>query len=176
MKPQERTIFILGGARSGKSTLAIEMAHAGDRERVLIATARASDVEMRARILRHQSDRPPGWRVVEAPLDIVNALETWRAADRVVVVDCLTLWLFNLMESGVDPRDPKKRLERELAVDRGTVILVSNEVGLGIVPATELGRRFRDEQGLLNQAIASACDRVLLVVAGIPLVLKPSDR
>ena len=168
----EETILILGGARSGKSRHAQALADASGRERVFIATARAGDAEMIARIERHRQDRDDRWRLIEEPLDLVGALRRARGPDTIVLVDCLTFWLFNLIEAGRDISAETARLADEIGRRAGPIIFVSNEVGFGIVPATELGRRFRDEQGLLNQAVARVCDRAVLVVAGLPLVLK----
>ena len=168
----EETILILGGARSGKSRHAQALADASGRERVFIATARAGDAEMIARIERHRQDRDDRWRLIEEPSDLVGALRRARGPDGIVLVDCLTFWLFNLIEAGRDISAETARLADEIGRRAGPIIFVSNEVGFGIVPATELGRRFRDEQGLLNQAMARVCEQVTLVVAGLPLVLK----
>ncbi len=167
-------MLILGGARSGKSRHALTLAERSGLDPMLIATATAGDAEMMARINRHRAERPEHWRTVEEPLDLVAALEIWRDPSRVLVVDCLTLWLSNLMEAGLDVEVATTRLTHELARPRGPILLVSNEVGLGIVPANELGRQFRDAQGFLNQAVAQACERVTFVIAGLPLHLKPT--
>ncbi len=176
---QRETALILGGARSGKSRLAAARAAQTGLARTLIVTARlddatrAGDAEMLARIARHRAERAPDWRVIEEPLDLVGALATERGAAAVVVVDCLTLWLSNLYEAGADAEIATSRLAQAVAAAHGALILVSNEVGLGIVPISEAGRRFRDDQGRLNQALAQVCDRVTLVVAGLPLEVKP---
>ncbi|MEH6695268.1 MAG: bifunctional adenosylcobinamide kinase/adenosylcobinamide-phosphate guanylyltransferase [Hyphomonas sp.] len=162
--------FILGGARSGKSARAQALAEAAGAARVYIATAEALDEEMEARIARHKADRGAGWRTVETPLDLVPALKA--AAASVVLVDCLTLWLSNLMHHGRDVGAETHALCAFLGQCRGEVILVSNEVGLGLVPETPLGRAFRDAQGRLNQQVAAACDVVEFVAAGLPLRLK----
>ena len=162
--------FILGGARSGKSARAQALAEAAGETRLYIATAEALDAEMEARIARHKADRGAGWRTVETPLDLVAAME---AADApVVLVDCLTLWLSNLMHHGRDVEAESAALCACLGRFEGEVILVSNEVGLGLVPETSLGRAFRDAQGRLNQRVAAACDVVEFVAAGLPLRLK----
>ena len=162
--------FILGGARSGKSARAQPLAEAAGETRLYIATAEALDVEMEARIARHKADRGAGWRTVETPLDLVAAME---AADApVVLVDCLTLWLSNLMHHGRDVEAESAALCACLGRFEGEVILVSNEVGLGLVPETSLGRAFRDAQGRLNQRVAAACDVVEFVAAGLPLRIK----
>jgi adenosylcobinamide kinase/adenosylcobinamide-phosphate guanylyltransferase len=169
------TSLVLGGARSGKSAFAQASAEAwaartGGRL-VMIATAQAFDAEMAERIARHRQDRGPAWTTLEAPVDLPATLATLDADD-VVVVDCLTLWLSNLM---LDDRDiPAAVAELVAAVDRfdGAVWLVSNEVGFGIVPDNALARRFRDEAGRLHQALAQTADAVTLVVAGLTLRLK----
>jgi adenosylcobinamide kinase/adenosylcobinamide-phosphate guanylyltransferase len=163
------TTLILGGARSGKSSLALARAEAGPWRPVMIATAEALDAEMAERIARHRAERGPAWRTVEAPLAVAEALAAL-APDEAAVVDCLTLWLSNLMHAGRDAEAETRRLIAALA--EREVILVSNEVGLGIVPETPLGRRFRDAAGRMNQSFAAAADRVLFVAAGLPLVLK----
>ena len=163
--------LIIGGARSGKSAHAETLAADSGLEVLVVVTAHAGDAEMAARIARHRAARPAHWKVVEAPLDLAGALRTHAAPGRFIVVDCLTLWLSNLMLGpGLEP-------ERSALLDvlprlPGRVILVSNEVGWGIVPENALARSFADEQGRLNQAVAAACDRVTLVAAGLPLELK----
>ena len=157
--------LILGGARSGKSRYAEGLAGGG----VLIATAQAHDDEMVARIARHRADRAAGWEVREVPLDLSDALDDVKE-DRPVLVDCLTLWLSNLLLAGRE--EEADALGVALTACRADVICVSNEVGQGIVPATPLGRAFRDAQGRLNQRVAAQADRVVLMVAGIPMVVK----
>ena len=166
------TIFVLGGARSGKSHRALELARDMAPDRVFIATAEPSDAEMAERIERHRVDRRSGFSTLEAPLELFEALEAAASPDRVVVVDCLTLWLSNLMHYGRDVDAHAAALTRFLARTPGPVILVSNEVGMGLVPGTPLGRGFRDAQGSLNQAVAAVCQRVEFMVAGLPMVLK----
>ena len=169
-------ILVLGGCRSGKSALALQLAARLGRRRLFVATAEPLDDEMRARIARHRAVRGPDWTTVEAPVSLTTALRQ-RAADfDVVLVDCLTLWVGNLMGRG--NKRPMRLAERfvelltELTARRTNVILVSNEVGLGIVPDNELARRFRDEQGRLNQQVAAIADTVVFVAAGLPMVLK----
>lgn len=166
--------LILGGVRSGKSRLAEQRATASGGPVTLIATATALDAEMRARIAAHQARRPAHWTTVEEPLALASALRAAAAPGHCVVVECLTLWLTNLLLAA-DPR----RLEREqqalldaLPGLPGHIVLVSNETGLGIVPAGELSRRFGDAAGTLHQALAARCERVILTVAGLPLLLK----
>ena len=166
------TILIVGGARSGKSQRALDLARDKAPERIFVATAEASDAEMADRIEQHRADRGPGFTTVEAPLELVDALERAVSPDRVVVVDCLTLWLSNLMHYGRDTEAQTGALTRFLARTPGPLILVSNEVGMGLVPGTPLGRGFRDAQGSLNQAVAAVCERVECMVAGLPMALK----
>lgn len=163
--------LIIGGARSGKSTLAERRATDSGLEVIYVATATAGDDEMIDRIAHHRQRRPPQWRTVEEPLHLAAVLRAEAATGRCVLVDCITLWLTNLLLGpGFEP-------ERSLFLEAlpalpGRVILVSNEVGWGVVPMNELGRRFADEQGRINQAIAAACSGVTLVVAGQALELK----
>ena len=176
--------LILGGARSGKSREAERRAADSGLAVTVIATAEALDAEMAARIRCHQDDRPAGWRTVEAPLALADTLRAEAAADRCLLVDCLTLWVANLLADadrlppGASADElPLFRRERDallaaLPTLPGRVIFVANEVGLGLVPETPLGRLFRDEAGRLNQMVASACRRVVFVAAGLPLVLK----
>ncbi|MEM1086456.1 MAG: bifunctional adenosylcobinamide kinase/adenosylcobinamide-phosphate guanylyltransferase [Pseudomonadota bacterium] len=164
--------FILGGARSGKSRRALSLAETLGERRVFVATAEAWDDEMADRIERHRSEREVGWSTVEAPLDLVNALSVVASRGAVCLVDCLTLWLSNLMHHERDVEAESARLVEAIRTMPVPIILVSNEVGLGLVPETPLGRAFRDAQGRLNQAVASVCDRVEFVAAGLPLVLK----
>ncbi len=168
-----QTILIVGGARSGKSRRALELARQMPGERVFIATAEPSDTELAARIERHRRDRGPEFTTVEAPIDLVDALEAAAGADRVVIVDCLTLWLGNLMHYERDVDAHSAALVAFLKTAPGPVMLVSNEVGTGLVPTASLGRAFRDAQGELNQAVAAVCECVELVVAGLPVVVKP---
>lgn len=166
--------LILGGARSGKSALAERLARDGGREVVYIATAQARDAEMTQRIAHHRAQRPAHWACVEEPLALAAALQTHARADRCVLVDCLTLWLSNLL-GDADPQRFAREREALLAVLPelpGEVLLVSNEVGLGVVPLGELSRRFVDEAGRLHQALGAHCARVIFVAAGLPLVLK----
>jgi adenosylcobinamide kinase/adenosylcobinamide-phosphate guanylyltransferase len=166
--------LILGGARSGKSALALRRAADSGLAVTWLATAQALDAEMAERIARHRDERPGGWRTIEEPLHLAQALQDCAAADACIVVDCLTLWLTNLLLA-----EDATLLERETAALLaalpalpGTVILVANEVGLGIVPDNTLARLFRDEAGRLNQSLAVACEHVTFVAAGLPLVLK----
>ncbi|MDX2265787.1 MAG: bifunctional adenosylcobinamide kinase/adenosylcobinamide-phosphate guanylyltransferase [Hyphomicrobiales bacterium] len=162
--------LVLGGARSGKTRRALALA-APFAVRIYIATAEALDDEMAARIAAHQAEREAAWRTLEAPLDLADAIAS-APAGACAVVDCLTLWLSNLMHAGRDVRAATHGLVAALSAGAADVVLVSNEVGLGLVPETRLGRAFRDEQGRLNQAVAAAADRVEFVAAGLPIALK----
>jgi adenosyl cobinamide kinase/adenosyl cobinamide phosphate guanylyltransferase len=166
----ERLTLVLGGARSGKSRHAEALVTGQAPPWVYIATAQAFDDEMHARIAAHRSRRPEGWRTVEAPLDLAEALAA--AGERPVLVDCLTLWLSNLMLGEADLAARIAAFERALAARKAPTVVVSNEVGLGIVPDNALARAFRDQAGLLNQRIAARAGRVLFVVAGLPIVVK----
>ena len=165
--------LVLGGARSGKTAFAQGQAEAAVARPTLIATGQAFDDEMRARIERHRAERGDRWATVEAPIDLVGALGDLTAEDA-VVVDCLTLWLSNLLHAEIDPEAATRDLILALAVCPARVWLVSNEVGQGIVPDNALARRFRDEAGWMHQRLAAAADGAVLVVAGLPLRLKPS--
>lgn len=169
--------FVLGGARSGKSRLAQQRAENSGLAPVLVATATAGDDEMADRIARHRAERDARWQTVEEPLDLAGRLATEARPGRILVVDCLTLWLTNVMfaPDGLDPDREGEGLAATLSGLAGPVLLVSNEVGLGIVPDNRLARTFRDHQGRLNQRIAAVADRVTFVVAGLPLVLKGNE-
>lgn len=167
------THLFLGGARSGKSTAAQRLAEAAGGTPVYVATARPSeDEEFAARLARHRDDRGDRWRTVEEDLDLVAVLREHRGPEHVVVVDCLTLWLTNLVLDERDVGAATDALCRELTVASGDVALVSNEVGQGTVPMHPLTREFRDQQGRLNQRVAAAVDRVRLLVAGIEVAVK----
>jgi adenosylcobinamide kinase/adenosylcobinamide-phosphate guanylyltransferase len=164
--------FVLGGARSGKSRHAEGLVTANPAPWLYLATAQAWDGEMAERIRRHREDRGPGWTTVEEPLDLAGALERVAVAGTTVLVDCLTLWLSNLMGAERDVAAETARLLAALDRVEGAVVFVSNEVGQGIVPDNALARRFRDEAGRLHQAVAARAQRVVFVVAGLPMVLK----
>ncbi len=168
-----RSLLVLGGARSGKTRYAQQRAEASGKSPVLIATAAAADAEMAERIAKHRDARCPQWRVVEEEIDVAGALTREAKEDRIVLVDCLTLWLSNLMMNDTDVELAGEMLARSLGALAGPVILVSNEVGLGIVPENALARYFRDAQGWLNQRLAAHCEAVILVAAGLALQLKP---
>ena len=169
---RDGSLLVLGGARSGKSRYAETVVEASGLARLYIATAEPLDAEMRERIATHRRRRQ-GWTTIEAPRDIEAALTAHAAPGRAILVDCLTLWLSNLLLDGAAGLEQRCVALREtLARLSGLVVAVSNEVGLGLVPDTALGRRFRDLQGRLNQDIAAAADRVVFVAAGLPLPLK----
>lgn len=164
--------FVLGGARSGKSRHGQALVEGVPGRLVYIATGQALDDEMEARIARHREDRGPRWSTLEAPMELVEAILKAAGEADAVLVDCLTLWLSNLMlaEAALQPRFDA--LCRAIADCPKPLVLVANEVGMGIVPETSLGRRFRDEAGRLNQQVAATVDHAVLVAAGLPLVLK----
>ena len=165
--------LVLGGARSGKSRHAETLAEARPGDCVYLATAEPLDAEMTARIREHQARRGGHWRTVEAPLELSGALREAAGSDRVVLVDCLTLWLSNLLGAGRDPAVETDNLVTALTGLSGPVVLVSNEVGQGVVPDNALARAFIDHAGRLHQAVAAAAQSVIFMVAGLPLQLKP---
>ena len=167
-----RVTLVLGGARSGKSRHAEQMIERSAAKGTYCATAEAGDAEMAERIAAHRARRGPFWRTVEAPVALARAIAAEAAPERPILVDCLTLWLSNLLLAGQEPGEEADGLCRVLREVAGPVVLVSNEVGMGIVPETPLGRRFRDAVGRLNQDVAALADRVVFVAAGLPLVLK----
>jgi adenosylcobinamide kinase/adenosylcobinamide-phosphate guanylyltransferase len=166
--------LVLGGARSGKSryaeSLIATLPPPWQPPWAYVATAEPGDDEMAERIATHRSRRGPSWQTIEAPRDLASSLQSCQR--KPVLVDCLTLWLSNLLLTGADVDAEIARLEEVLAAAAAPTVLVANEVGYGLVPDHPLGRRFRDLQGLLNQRIAARADRVVLVVAGLPLAVK----
>lgn len=166
------TLLVLGGARSGKSSYAQTRAEALDGELRFVATAQAFDTEMTDRITRHRADRGQRWSTIEAPIDLAAAIRAESREGRVLLVDCLTLWTSNLLLAGHDIATATGELVRAVSTAPGPLILVANEVGLGIVPDNALARRFRDEAGRVNQRIAAAADEVVFIAAGLPLRLK----
>jgi len=169
-------MLVLGGAKSGKSSFALNVCNSLDRERIFLATAQALDQEMEERIRRHKLERGDGWRTIEEPLKVAETIGSLDSKDTVILLDCLTLWLNNLyMEHGEDQEAVDKAIEnlaRQLADIRGAVVVVSNEVGMGIVPDNQLSRTYRDTAGYMNQRIARLAGKVVAVLAGLPLVLK----
>ncbi len=169
-----KTILVTGGARSGKSAIAEGLIAALPGAPVYIATAEVRDDEMAARVAAHQARRGAEWTTRHAPLDLLSALqESDGAGPR--LVDCLTLWLSNLMLADMDWQSAGKALAGALAEQSSPVVLVTNEVGAGIVPENALARAFRDAAGLMNQWIAAEADEVYLAVSGLPLKVKPND-
>jgi adenosylcobinamide kinase/adenosylcobinamide-phosphate guanylyltransferase len=170
--------LLIGGARSGKSSLALRWAGERSADVCVLVTGTESDPEMAGRIAAHRRERPAHWRVCEEPVRLGRALRQIEAS--LVLIDCLTLWISNcLWAPGGTPEPATWRREREeflaaLAARSAPTVIVSNEVGTGIVPDNAAARLFRDEQGWLNQAVAAVCDEVYLVTAGLPLRLKPS--
>jgi len=167
-----RTLLVLGGARSGKSRHAQCRAEAEASELVYVATGQPFDDEMADRIARHRADRGPRWRTVEAPLELAAVIGAESRPDTVLLVDCLTLWASNLIFAERDIVADTFALVGAIGAARGPLILVSNEVGLGIVPDNALARRFRDVAGTINQAVAAAVDEAVFVAAGLPIRLK----
>ncbi|HJX34735.1 MAG TPA: bifunctional adenosylcobinamide kinase/adenosylcobinamide-phosphate guanylyltransferase [Desulfatiglandales bacterium] len=169
-------ILILGGAKSGKSTLALRLFDGPGLEHIFIATAEALDAEMKDRIKRHQVERGEKWTTVEEPLDIVARITELDRDDMVILIDCLTLWLNNLFMRHAHNHEEIYRQIDELAVElsnlKGIVILVSNEIGMGIVPENKLARDFRDAAEYMNQRIAAVAGKAVIVFAGMPVILK----
>ena len=175
--PLPPVTLVLGGARSGKSTHAEKLVTGtlyggAPRPAVYVATAEAGDVEMATRIMAHRARRGGVWTTVEEPLKLAEAVEAAAATGHPILVDCLTLWLSNLMHAGADLDEASDDLVRALDDCPVPVVMVSNEVGMGIVPETPLGRTFRDAQGRLNMRMAARADRVILMAAGLPLTMK----
>lgn len=168
------SLLVLGGARSGKSRFAESAITALPGPWVYLATGRAFDDEMRARIAQHRRTRgQAGWHTVEEPLNVAAVLEQYSATP--VLLDCLTLWLTNLLLDACDVEGATQALLASLNARTAPTVLVGNEVGLGIVPQSPLGRRFRDEAGLLHQRLAACVGKVVFVAAGLPLVIKNAD-
>ncbi|ARB28021.1 bifunctional adenosylcobinamide kinase/adenosylcobinamide-phosphate guanylyltransferase [Pseudomonas tolaasii] len=166
--------LILGGARSGKSRLAEKLAGDSGLPVIYIATSQPLDGEMNARVALHRQRRPDAWGLIEEPVELARVLRENAAVDRCLLVDCLTLWLTNLLmlEAAERLKLERDQLLETLASLPGEIIFVSNETGLGVVPLGELTRRYVDEAGWLHQALAERCQRVVLTVAGLPLTLK----
>jgi adenosylcobinamide kinase/adenosylcobinamide-phosphate guanylyltransferase len=170
--------LILGGARSGKSAHAEKLATESGLAVTYIATAQVYDAEFAQRVEQHKNRRPEEWALIEEPFFLVEALKQHASQDRCLLVDCLTLWLAQwICDDCNPPKDKTWGNEQQALLDvlptlPGQIILVSNEVGMGIVPLGEINRRFRDEQGRLNQAVAAVCDKAVFMAAGLPLALK----
>jgi adenosylcobinamide kinase / adenosylcobinamide-phosphate guanylyltransferase len=172
VSPSCRVTFVLGGARSGKSRFSEELARKSGLERHYVATSQIFDAEMRARIDQHRVQRGEGWVTHEEPLRLADVLAEVARANRIVLVDCLTLWVTNLMMAEADVEGEGRMLVQSLAQLSGPVIFVSNEVGLGIVPDNRMARAFRDHAGRLHQHLAAAADDVFFIAAGLPLRMK----
>ena len=166
-------VVLLGGARSGKSALAVRIAAETGAPVTFVATARAGDEEMAERIRRHRQERPKEWSTIEEPVDVVAAIDRAPAADT-LVVDCLSLWVANVLDEVDDLEERASAAASACAARPGLTVAVSNEVGLGIVPATPLGRRYRDVLGCVNTIWAELADEAHLVVAGRALRLEPA--
>lgn len=172
------THLILGGARSGKSAFAEKLAIESGLNVTYIATAQVYDAEFGQRVDHHKLRRPEHWQTIEQPFNLAEALQTHAKANQLVIVDCLTLWLAQCIcpdcapPEGVDWAEERAALLETLPTLAGTILLVSNEVGMGIVPLGEINRQFQDEQGRLNQALAQLADKVSFIAAGLPLTLK----
>jgi adenosylcobinamide kinase / adenosylcobinamide-phosphate guanylyltransferase len=174
---EARSVLVLGGARSGKSALAQNLVESAAPERLYLATAEAGDAEMAARIARHQAQRGPDWTTLEEPLALAGTLSAIaRPGRRAILVDCLTLWLSNLLLAEREVEAEISRLTQVVRALESPTVFVSNEVGLGLVPETKVGREFRDWQGRLNREAAEACEAVVFVAAGLPTLLKPAPR
>jgi adenosylcobinamide kinase/adenosylcobinamide-phosphate guanylyltransferase len=175
---EKRMIFITGGCRSGKSRYALHYANQHFSKKLFLATSEALDEEMAQRIENHKKVRGPEWQTIEEPVDIVNKIKEHGAESEVILTDCLTLWLYNLLmrwDNDLRIMEETEKLIDSLKQSSTSSILVSNEVGLGIVPADPLSRRYRDLLGAMNQRIAGALDTVIFMVSGIPLFLKGKE-
>jgi len=169
----QKAVFILGGSRSGKSDFALKEASALPGEKAFIATAEALDKEMRLRIEKHRKERGRQWVTHEESLQISGLIKDIGNKYTVILVDCLTLWLSNIMHAGYDVRSETRELASTIGEDRSaSLYIISNEVGLGLVPESPLGRQYRDNLGILNQEIAKAATDVYFMAAGIPLRIK----
>ncbi len=165
--------FVVGGAASGKSAFAERLTRSTGKPKTYIATLQPFDDEMRAKAQRHQSDRGDDWTTIEAPIDVGTVLRN-ASADQVILLDCVTLWLTNILLAERDISAEVATLLDDINAAPCDIIIVSNEVGMGIVPENALSRQFRNEQGRLNQRLAGHADTVVSVIAGLPLVLKGS--
>lgn len=171
----QQTHLILGGARSGKSRYAENLAKDSGKEVIYIATAQIFDDEIKERVERHKEDRPKTWKTIEEPLHLADTLSKWSSPDNFLLVDCLTMWITNLLsnEDEILLQTEIDKLLNQIQNLPGTIIFVSNEVGMGIIPMGELTRKYVDEAGRLHQQLAQNIDNVILMVAGLPLTIKP---
>ncbi len=168
-------ILVIGGCRSGKSSFALDYANRHFRQKVFLATGQALDDEMKRRISRHREARGPDWKTIEEPKKLTEALEALRFQAEVILIDCLTLWVSNLLMDGEGEEQILSRVEGLIELIQKvpqSIIVVSNEVGAGIVPENKIARIFRDIVGLMNQRVAACSDTVVLTVAGLPHVIK----
>jgi adenosylcobinamide kinase/adenosylcobinamide-phosphate guanylyltransferase len=175
---EKRMIFITGGCRSGKSRYALHYANQHFSKKLFLATCEVLDEEMAQRIENHKKVRGPEWQTIEEPVDIVNKIKKDGGDSEVILIDCLTLWLYNLLmrwDNDLRIMEETERLIVSLKKSHTSFLLVSNEVGMGIVPADPLSRRYRDLLGAMNQRIADALDTVIFMVSGIPLFLKGKE-
>lgn len=175
---EKRMIFITGGGRSGKSRYALDYANRNFSEKLFLATSEPLDEEMVQRIENHKKARGPEWQTIEEPVEIVNKINEYEGIGKVILIDCITLWLYNLLmrwDNDLRIMEETARLIDSLKRSPASCILVSNEVGMGIVPADPLSRRYRDLLGAMNQKIAEALDTVIFMVSGIPLFLKGKE-
>ena len=175
-KMKNGCILVVGGAKSGKSRIALEMCKGLEKKKVFLATAQALDEEMKERIDRHRKVRGVDWITIEEPLRVTETIRELDSPNTVILLDCLTLWISNLFMKNGDSlqsvEESIKGLIEQLIDIKGIIILVSNEVGMGIVPENETARKYRDTAGSLNQRIAAIACKVVMVIAGIPLILK----
>ncbi len=173
---QQGCIFVLGGARSGKSRFALDLCNVQEKRCIFLATAQALDQEMKARIEHHQAERGDKWQTIEEPIDVATAVHALDGRDTVILIDCMTLWLNNLfMKYGEELETIDQAIEDLIQIlmhIQGIVVIVSNEVGMGIVPEDRLSRRYRDALGYLNQQLTCLAKEVVFILAGIPLVVK----
>ena len=174
----KKIIFITGGARSGKSTHTLKDASQITGKKAYIATAEALDEEMKDRIENHKKQRGKDWETYEEPLRIAEVIQEIEGKYTAIVIDCLTLWLSNIMHNGLNINQEIAKLIETLRITHHTshIYLVSNEVGMGIVPENEMARRFRDMAGILNQKVAEISDEVYLLIAGIPMKIKGKGK
>ncbi len=175
---EKRMILVTGGCRSGKSRYALHYANRHFSKKLFMATCEALDEEMAQRIENHKKARGPEWQTIEEPVEIVSKINQHGADGGVILIDCLTLWLYNLLmkwDNDLKIVDETEKLIQTIEENPASFILVSNEVGMGIVPADPLSRRYRDLLGTMNQRIAEALDTVIFMVSGIPLFLKGKE-
>jgi len=172
---ENRIIFITGGCRSGKSRFALDYANRHFSKKLYLATAEVLDEEMALRVEHHKKARGPEWQTIEEPLRVVEKIREYGNHAEAILFDCMTLWLSNLLLRGDDESEIMEEVERlgiVIQETHATLIIVTNEVGMGIVPSDPLGRRFRDLAGMANQKMASLADTVIIMISGIPMALK----